>query len=152
MASLIRWTSNPHRDLAGVRDDVDRLFESVFKPVNSAGVPLPLILSPSVDIAESQDGFVITMDLPGVNQSEVKVSLLGEVLTLKGERKQPAPEQGLAQHRAERRYGTFERSFSLGVAVRADQVKASMRDGVLEIRVPKAEEAKVREIEVQVAS
>ena len=152
MAALIRWSSNPHRDLASVRDDVDRLFESVFKPVLSTGAPVPHVLSPSVDIAESQDGFVITMDLPGVNQADVKVSLLGDVLTLEGERQRPGQLKGSTQHCAERRYGNFERSFSLGVAVRADQVKASIRDGVLEIHVPKAEEAKVREIEVQVAS
>ena len=152
MASLIRWSSNPNRDLLGVRDDVDRLFESVFKPVGTVSGNGITPLVPAVDIAESKDAFIIHMDLPGVSQPDIKVSLLGDVLTLRGERKRAAHEQGPTQHRIERQYGTFERSFSLGVAVDASQVKASMRDGVLEIQVPKAEEAKVREIAIQVAS
>lgn len=85
------------------------------------------------------------------NSSRDPLGVRDDVLTLRGERKRPQEPAGKL-HRVERRYGSFERSFSLGVAVRADQVKASMRDGVLEIHVPKAEEAKVREIEVQVAS
>ena len=75
--------------------------------------------------------------------------LVGDTLTLRGERKQPTELKGHQLHRVERRYGTFERSFTLGSPVRGDQVKASVQDGVLEIRIPKAEEARVREIEVQ---
>ncbi len=150
MTSLIRWNANPARDLLGLRDDVDRLFESVFQPgPNTRG---DWSLTPPVDIEETRDEFVVRADLPGVAQKDVKVSLLGDVLTIRGERKQTQETKGQNLHRVERRYGTFERSFSLGVAVRADQVKASYRDGVLEIHVPKAEEARVREIEVQVAS
>lgn len=151
MTSLIRWSANPARDLLGLRDDVDRLFESVFQsPGPNPNVPGTII--PPVDIEESREEFVIRVDLPGIPQKDVKVSLLGDVLTIRGERKQVQETSSQNLHRVERRYGTFERSFSLGVAVRADQVKANYRDGVLEIHVPKAEEARVREIEVQVAS
>jgi HSP20 family protein len=148
MASLIRWNPNPARDLLGLRDDVDRLFESVFQ---SRG-DWPTVFAPPVDIAETREEFVLRVDLPGVNQKDVKVSLLGDVLTIRGERKAIEQKNDDNLHRSERRYGSFERSFTLGVPVRSDQVKASYRDGVLEIHVPKAEEAKVREIEVQVAS
>lgn len=152
MTSLIRWNSNPARDLLGLRDDVDRLFESVFQgPLPSKG-DWPSAFAPAIDIEEAHDEFVVRADLPGVSQKDVKVSLLGDVLTIRGERKQSEEKKGHNVHRVERRYGTFERSFSLGVQVRGDQVKASYRDGVLEIHVPKAEEARVREIEVQVAS
>ena len=152
MTSLIRWNSNPARDLLGIRDDVDRLFESVFQSRVPALGDSASAFAPPVDIAESDEGFTIRVDLPGIQQKDVKVSLLGDVLTIRGERQQTQETQGQNLHRVERRYGTFERTFSLGVAVRADQVTASYRDGVLEIHVPKAEEAKVREIQVQVAS
>jgi HSP20 family protein len=149
MTKLIRWSTNPA--LLGVRDDVDRLFESVFqnRVPNADG---PAALTPPVDIEETKDAFIVRTDLPGVAQKDVKVSLLGDVLTIRGERRQAEESQQQNLHRVERRYGTFERSFSLGAGVRADQVKANYRDGVLEIHVPKAEEARVREIEVQVAS
>jgi HSP20 family protein len=150
MASLIRWSTNPARDLLGIRDEVDRVFDSVFTQRGNAAGNWPATIAPPVDVEETKDAFVVRADLPGVDQKDVKVSLLGDVLTIRGERKQDVQDRNL--HRVERRYGSFERSFSLGVPVRADQVKASYRDGVLEIHVPKAEEAKVREIEVQVAS
>ena len=152
MTSLIRWRSNPARDLLGIRDDVDRLFESVLQSADTgSGRAIPA-LTPPVDIEETRDEFIVRTDLPGVAQKDVKVSLLGDVLTIRGERKQSQETKDQNLHRVERRYGIFERSFTLGVAVRADQVKASYRDGVLEIHVPKAEEARVREIEVQIAS
>ena len=151
MPSMIRWSVNPGRDLLGIRDDVDRLFASAFH-APAQNVSRLAGITPPVDIEATQDEFVVRADLPGVAQQDVKVSLLGDVLTIRGERKQVQETTNQGLHRAERRYGSFERSFSLGVAVRADQVKANFRDGVLEIHVPKAEEARVREIEVQVAS
>jgi len=148
MTSLIRWSANPARDLLGIRDEVDRVFDSVF--TRGDGGAWPATFAAPVDVEETKDEFLVRADLPGVSPKDVKVSVLGDVLTIRGERKRESQDRNL--HRVERRYGSFERSFSLGVPVRADQVKASYRDGVLEIHVPKAEEAKVREIEVQVAS
>ena len=150
--TLMRWnptTLTPLRDLPIIQDEVDRLFDSFF----TRGTPrrdLNGIFTPSVDIQETAEEFIVTADLPGVSQKDVKVSLMGDVLTLRGERKQENTTKDGSHHRLERIYGTFERSFSLGAPVRNDQVKAQYRDGVLEVRVPKAEEARVREIEVQV--
>ncbi len=148
MTSLIRWNTSPARDLLGLRDDVDRLFETMFTtPQHRAGERGYI---PAADIEESQDGFVVRLDLPGVTQQDVKVHLLGDTLTVRGERTLDRKDRTL--HRVERQHGTFERTFTLAVPVRPDQVKATFRDGVLEIRIPKAEEAKIREIEVQVGS
>jgi len=152
MASLIRWSANPARDLLGIRDEVDRLFDNVFQsrvPTTRNGLAM---WAPPVDIEETRDEFIVRADLPGVSSKDVKVSLLGDLLTVRGERKQTQESKDQNLHRVERRYGSFERLFRLGASVRADLVKASFRDGVLEIHVPKAEEARVREIEVQVAS
>ncbi len=149
MTSLIRWNASPARDLLGLRDDVDRLFETMFQtsPLNQEGARGFL---PPADIEETKDGFVVRLDLPGVTQQDVKVSLLGDTLTVRGERTLERKDKTL--HRVERQHGTFERTFTLAVPVRPDQVKATFRDGVLEIQIPKAEEAKIREIEVQVGS
>lgn len=145
MTSLIRWGSNPTRDL-------DRFFDNVFQsylPGTGDGLAP---LAPPVDIEETHEEFIVRADLPGVSPKDVKVALLGNVLTIRGERKQTQENKSQNLHRVERRYGSFERKFRLAASVRADQVNASFRDGVLEVHVPKAEEARVREIEVQVAS
>jgi HSP20 family protein len=93
---------------------------------------------------------VFRADLPGVNAKDVKITVSGDTLSLRGERKREDKKTEGSLHRIERSYGSFERSFTLGAPVRADQVRAAYRDGVLEIRVPKADEARAREIEVQV--
>ena len=145
--TLIRWGSapvTPIRDLTNF-DEVNRLFDSLFTTPRG---DLNAIFTPAVDIEETPTEFVVRTDLPGVAQKDVKVSLMGDTLTIRGERRQESP-QG-SNHRLERVHGSFERSFTLGTPVRGDQVKAQYRDGVLEVRVPKAEEARMREIEVQV--
>jgi len=138
MTSLIRWNSRP----VLFRDDVDKLFDSLSREWLAT-------FTPSVDIEESKDEFVLHFDVPGIDPKGVKVQLLGDTLTIRGERKERARESR-NMHRVERAYGTFERSFTLGVPVQSDKVHASYRDGVLEVHVPKAEEAKVREIDIQV--
>ena len=152
MTSIIRWSPRPARDLLGYRTDVDRLFDSLFTRAANGQREWLSAFVPALDVEETKDAFIVRADMPGVSPNDVKVSLLGDVLTIRGERKQQNDQQDRNRHRVERRYGTFERSITLGVPVRGDQVKANARDGVLEIHVPKAEEAKEREIDVQVGS
>jgi len=147
--SLIRWT--PRRrgdDLVSFRTEVDRLFDDFFTPAQARTDWAAM--TPPVDVEETSEAYVLRVDLPGVDPKDVKVTLTGDTLTLRGERKREAREAEGSMHRTERVVGTFERSFVLGTPVRGDQVKASYRDGVLEIRVPKADEARAREIEVKV--
>jgi HSP20 family protein len=151
--TLMRWSPslNPARDLAGVHDEVNRLFDD-FLNRGAWRRDVPAIFTPAVDIEETADAFVLRADLPGVAQNDVKVSLLGDTLTLRGERKsEKVQKDGNNYHRVERTSGSFERSFSFGTAVRSEGVKAQYKDGVLEIHVPKAEEAKLREIQVQIS-
>ena len=103
-----------------------------------------------MDVEETAEGYLFRADLPGMTEKDVKVSLTGDTLTLRGERKRETDKTSGNVHRTERAFGTFERTFTLPAPVRGDQVKASYRNGVLEIHVPKADEARVREIEVQV--
>ena len=153
--SITRWSpafglATHPRDVVGIQDEVNRLFDSFFgrSPARSDG---DAFFAPAVDIEEVGDEFVIRADLPGVSQKDVKVSLMGDTLTIRGERKSEGTREGGSLHRVERVHGVFERSFTLGTPVRNDKVRALYKDGVLEVHVPKAEEAKLKEIEVQVS-
>jgi HSP20 family protein len=147
--ALMRWSPNlaVPRDVTGIQDEVNRLFDSFF---GRWPAPQGNAFLPAVDIEESAEDFIVKVDLPGLHQKDVKVSLMGDVLTIRGERKLEAGRSEGTLHRTERVYGTFERSFTLGAPVRNDKVKATFRDGVLEVQVPKAEEARLKEVEVQV--
>jgi HSP20 family protein len=152
--SMIRW--NPilgatTRDLATFQDEVHRLFDGFLQRSPLRG-EVAQTFTPAVDIAETADEFVVSADLPGLSQKDVKVNLMGDTLTIRGERKHESVRNDHNYHRLERTIGTFERSFTFGTPVKNEGIRAQYRDGVLEIRVPKAEEAKLREIEVQVAS
>ena len=147
--TLIRWTPTRNAGLLDLRSEMDRLFDN-FVGTRPAPAQHADFISPPVDIEETPEAFVLRADLPGVSQKDVKVSFTGDTLVLRGERKRESEKHEGSLHRTERVYGAFERTFTLTSPVRGDQIKATYRDGVLEIRVPKAEEAKVREIEVQV--
>lgn len=152
--TLVRWSPlplSPARELQSFHEEVNRLFDSFFGRGALRG-DLPGLFSPAVDIEETADAFVVRADLPGMSQKDVKVSLMGDTLTIRGERKHEGERKDGNMHRVERVYGAFERSFTLGAPVRNDKVKATFRDGALEIHVPKAEEARLLEIEVQVGS
>ena len=147
--TLVRWTPiHQTRDMVAMQDELNRFVDGFFSrgPLRADALPF----TPVVDIEETPEEFVLRADLPGVNQKDVKVSLMGDTLTLRGERKIEKQTQERNLLRGERVYGAFERTFTLGTPVRADGVKAAYRDGVLEIRVPKAEEARLREIDIQV--
>jgi HSP20 family protein len=149
--ALIRWTTpaQPMRDLIGIHDEMNRLMDGVFTP-NDRHPQASFPITPAVDVEETPEGFTLRMDLPGVSQKDVKVSVLGDAVTIRGERRADTQASGSNLLRVERRFGSFERTFTLGTPVRADQVRAIVQDGVLEVQVPKAETARTREIEVQV--
>ncbi|TVP58018.1 MAG: Hsp20/alpha crystallin family protein [Halomonadaceae bacterium] len=107
---------------------------------------------PVVDISEDNDAFIIVSEIPGVRKEDVKVSVNNGVLTIQGERRPPekAVDEEMRQHRIERAYGQFARSFTLPEHVDDEHIKASYRDGLLELRLAKQEKAKPRSIEVEV--
>ena len=147
---IMRWTPAiaVPRDIESVRNQVDRLFDGFF---DGHRYPTPGF-APRVDIEETPEEFVLRADLPGVQKDDVKLSLTGDTLTIRGERKLESQKKHGTLHRVERLQGSFERSFVLGTAFRGDRIQAVYRDGVLEVRVPKPDEARVREIEVQVGT
>ena len=105
---------------------------------------------PSVDLSETKDGFIVKAELPGLDGKDVDVSLSGNILTIKGERKKEEEKKDEHHHYVERSYGSFQRSFQLPVEVKSDKIEATFDKGILKITLPKAEEAKKKEIEIKV--
>ena len=135
--------------LTDIQQEMNRLFDSFF------GSPAMMTTGdrfwvPLVDMYETKDDLHVTFEVPGVREKEVGVSITGDLLTVKGERKWDSEQKDDSYYCLERVYGKFERSVALPVPVQADKVKASYRDGVLEIRLPKAEEVKPKEIKIDV--
>ena len=141
-----RW--EPFRNVHGIQGEMNRLFDSFFgRPATvAAGERL---WAPLADMYETKDDLLVTLELPGVREKDVHVSITGDMLTVKGERRFESDVKDEGYYRLERVYGKFERSVSLPIPVQADKVKATYRDGVLEIRLPKVEEVKPTEIKIE---
>jgi HSP20 family protein len=105
---------------------------------------------PSLDVYEEKDSVVVKAELPGMKKEEVEVNLAGENLTIKGEKKEEQEVKEDDYYRRERSYGSFLRNVALPCDVKSDEIKASFKDGVLEIRMPKTEEAKKKSISVKI--
>ena len=147
--SLARW--DPFAEMADLRREMDHIFGEFFGRTPSSMAATEAMWSPLVDIHETKDSFLLMAELPGVKQEDIQVSVEGDTLTLKGERKRETEVKEDQYHRVERSYGRFERSIVLPSVVDPSRVKATYRDGVLEIQLPKKEEAKPKEIKVEVA-
>ena len=146
--ALVRW--QPQRDaLWNVQNEIGKLFDDML------GSPLTGTHRggrwfPEVDVEERDDRYLVSMDVPGMQREDLKVTMDGSTLRIRGERKQIREEGDDGYRLNERRYGIFERSFTLPRTVDAGKIRADYHNGVLEITVPKAEEARSREIEVDV--
>jgi len=145
--ALIRWTPARSNDLITFRNDLDRLFDPF---AQIAGRRSTGMLTPPVDIEETPEAFLFHMDLPGVQPADVKVTVTSDTLSIRGERKSTSEQRTGDVHRSERSHGMFERTFQLATPVRTDGVEATYRDGVLAVKVAKAEAARMREVEVKV--
>src|SRR5947209_7055853 len=138
LSTMDQW--EPFR-VSDIQSEVNRLFDSfVGRPATASG----RVWAPPVDMYATKDDLVLTLELPGVSEKDVTVTITGDLLTVKGERRfeQQVKEQDLLH--VERTYGKFERLIQLPMAVQADRVKATYRDGVLEIRLPKSKSSSRR--------
>lgn len=137
---------DPFADLSRLRQQIDRLVDEshrAARPQEGGRV-----WRPGVDLFESEEELTLQIDLPGVDRASLDVQLTGDELVVKGERKIAVPEKATCVH-SERPYGQFQRAFKIGVPVQNNAVEAVYRDGVLSVRVPKAETVKPRKIEVR---
>jgi HSP20 family protein len=108
------------------------------------------ITTPAVDVYEEKDEIVVKAELPGMEKNDIEVNISDSELTLKGEKKKEEKVEEENYYRCERSYGAFLRSVELPKEVQADKIKASFKNGILEVRLPKTEEAKTKEIKVKV--
>jgi HSP20 family protein len=128
---------------------MNRMFDGFFRGTNDEDCAISS-WTPAVDIAEHDNEYSVKVELPGVNKDDVKLTFENNILTIRGEKKQEKETKKENYHRVERSYGSFQRSFTLPAAVKADKIDASYKDGILTVSLPKAEEAKPKQIEVKV--
>jgi HSP20 family protein len=150
--AIVRW--EPFRDLVSIQDRMNRVFDEAFRgfgrPTGEEDWALGGTWAPLVDIYEQEGNIVLKAELPGIDPKDVEVRLENNVLTLKGERKFDSEVKREHYHRVERAYGTFTRSFTLPNLVDTEKIKAEYKDGVLRVMLPQREEAKPKQISIQV--
>jgi HSP20 family protein len=152
---LAPW--RPFTDLTRWERDMERMFDDFWgrrmRPWWPERWSLPAVLEispPAVDLYEEKDDIVVKAELPGMDKENIEVNLTDHTLTIKGEKKKEEETKEESYYRSERSYGSFVRTLELPRDVHADKVKASFKNGVLEVRLPKTEEAKAKEIKVKV--
>lgn len=151
--ALIRFRPFPQElsnDLTDIHAQVNRLFDGFLGQPTGTG-KMEQVWAPTTDMYETKKQFVVNVELPGVTDKDIHLSLTDDVLTIKGERQWAGDVEEGSRHRRERWFGKFERAFSLSTPVDAGQVKATYRDGVLTVTLPKAEENKPKEIKIEAA-
>ena len=143
--ALIRW--DPYREISSFADRFNRAFGSM--PARERDEEMSLgAWMPPVDVAEDKEKVTLTAELPGFKEDEVQIQMEGNILTLRGERKFEQEKEGRNYHRVERSYGQFMRSFTLPNNVDRENIRAKFRNGLLEIEMPKREDAKPRQIRI----
>ncbi len=134
-----------------LRDEMNRLFESILQGSPSRReLTWDRAFAPAIDIHETATDVVVTAEIPGINPADVQIDLTGNVLTLKGEKKEESEEKGKNWHRIERGYGSFTRSFQLPESVDPEKTRASCDNGVLTVTIGKTEAARPRSIKVDI--
>ena len=146
--AMVRW--EPVRDLLTLSERMNRMFDPNFRGASEDDWALGGSWAPAVDIYEKDGNIVLKAELPGVDPKDVDVRVENNLLTLRGERKFDNEVKRDNYHRVERSYGSFSRSFTLPNVVDTANIKAEYRDGVLHMTLPKREEAKPRQIQINV--
>ena len=144
--NVIRW--DPYRELSSFADRFNRALGTVSGRDRDEEMSMGAWIPP-VDIAEDKDRIVLTAELPGFREDQVKIQMEGGVLTIRGERKFEDEKNGRNFHRVERSYGQFVRSFTLPNNVDREQIRAAFDNGLLRIELPKTAEARPREIKIE---
>jgi HSP20 family protein len=134
---LVPW--KPYRELGALRQEMDDLFKSFRQD-----------WLPAMDVSETGENFIIKAELPGMEKEDVEISVSGNLLNLKGEKRKEKEEKSEHHHQIERYSGVFQRSFRFPGSIQIDKVKATFDKGILTITLPKAEEAKTKQIKIEV--
>lgn len=143
MATLVRW--DPFREIASLQNEMSR-FASMFRETNGSTSDRTWV--PALDVWETENEVVYAFDLPGIPEDKITLEFENGVLTVSAERERDAEVKQDGFYRYERRFGSFARAISLPEGVSEEDITASHKAGVLEVRVRKPEEAKPRRIEI----
>jgi len=148
--AIVRWTrrpsaTGPFAELERLQGELNRLFQAVFRPEVARR---PAGVFPPVNISEDADNVYVRAELPGVSPQDVDVAVASETLSLSGRRSTEQPEK-VSYHRRERESGEFQRIISLPIRINPDNVRATARDGILLVTLPKAEEVKPKKIRIE---
>ena len=135
-------------ELSSFRREMDRLWNHVLGEKAFSG-KFAEEWAPSVDISETKDNFVVKAELPGLDTEDVNVSISGDILTIKGEKRKETEDKDEHHHYIERYAGSFQRVFQLPSGVKGDGIEATFNKGILKITLPKVEEAKKKEIKIK---
>ena len=147
--AIARW--DPFRDVATLQDRINRIFNESFGRSRDLDEEVSLYdWSPPVDIYDTGDGIVLKVELPGVNKDDVSVEVKDNVLTLKGERLLDPKIKDEHYYRKERSFGKFNRSFSLQEPIKPDLIKASFKNGVLTVEIPRLEDERPKQVTVDI--
>lgn len=146
---LMEW--RPFREVSRLRREMDRLWDDYFGSGRRGLQPLQPEFAPAVDIKESAEAVVVKAEIPGIEAQDINISVTGDVLTIKGEKKSEREEKEENYHLVERSYGSFSRSMALPAAVDLDKIEAKYDKGVLTVTCPKKEGVKPKAIEIKPA-
>ncbi|MFI5340642.1 MAG: Hsp20/alpha crystallin family protein [Candidatus Methylomirabilales bacterium] len=146
--AVVKW--DPLRDLLSIQDRMNRLFEQTLSRSRAEEGIAASTWSPAVDIYETPETIVMKAELPSLSREDIEIHIRDNTLTLRGERRFAKEVQQESYLRIERAYGAFQRSFTLPATIQQDKIRAVFRDGVLELTLPKAEEAKPKKVAIEV--
>jgi HSP20 family protein len=151
--ALIRWSPrtdlwDPFSSLTDIREEMNRLFDTSLRRTGRAG--FEGVFAPAIDVVEEKDNFLVRAELPGLTKDDVNVTLQDNYLTIKGEKKHEVETKEANYCHSERVYGSFSRTVELPTSVDAKKIDAHFKDGVLQVKLPKTEEAKPKQIDVKV--
>ncbi len=146
---IVRW--DPFRDVAALQDRINRIFSESFDSSRELDDDGSLYdWRPPVDIYQAAEGYILKVELAGVEKEDVSVEVKDNVLTLKGERLLDPQVKDEQYYRKERTFGKFQRSFTLQESIKPEQVKASFKNGVLKIVVPRPTKEKAKQVTVKI--
>ncbi len=151
--SIVRWS--PMKEIDEMRREMERLFEEFFEPARRRrwwGRPSAEgVIVPNIELYDRKNEIVLRAEIPGVEKKDIDLTITENALTIKGEIKRQEEVKDEDYYAAEIRYGTFSRTIPLPVEVDSENAKATYKNGILEIVLPKKEEAKPKEIKVEVS-
>jgi len=144
---------NPSGELVNINKRLKKFFEDFDSPFFGEHAVKSFnsnAFTPRVDVTEDNDNLYVHAEIPGVDKKDIKINVTGDILTLSGEKKTEQRDENKNYYRIERNYGSFSRSFTLPAEIVVDKISAEYKEGVLNITLPKTDEAKVVEKQIEV--